>query len=142
MKKPSTRPSSAASRRLLPQYDCDGFQLEYCLGDDRSETLTEAGGVARGAKIAVLDLGGSDGLQPITGGYMWEASSPTEARLHSASWGFPDEPCEVDEASISFDLWAYEVRRRLGSLWVDSNTRARIQCRGCFFLYRGSPGLV
>lgn len=41
---------------------------------------------------------------------MWETSAGTGARLHSGSWGYPDEPCVVDEASVSFDQWAYEVR--------------------------------
>ena len=44
---------------------------------------------------------------------MWEASVGTGARVHSGSWGFPDEPCTVDEASVSFDTWAYEVRGSL-----------------------------
>lgn len=82
--------------------------------DDRVATLKDASGVAPGALIAVLDLGGSEGLQQVLGGSMWEASSGAGARLHSGSWGFTDEPCVVDDASISFDTWAYEVRVGIG----------------------------
>lgn len=94
----------------LLQYDCDFFWEDECLPDDRSETLLDAKGAAPGAKIAVLDLGSSEGLDQVLGGAMWEASAGTGARVHSGSWGYPDDPCRVDEASVSFDTWAFEVR--------------------------------
>lgn len=96
---------------MQQQYECDVYWDNICLSDDRSETLEEAKGVAYGARIAILDLGTSDTLYQALGGTMWEAAAGTGARLHSASWGFPDDPCTIDEAAVSFDQWAYEVRR-------------------------------
>lgn len=96
------------------QFDCDKYWSSVCLSDDRSETLEDAKGVAPGAKLAILDLGSSEKLEQILGGPMWEAAAGTGARLHSASWGFPDEPCTVDAASVSFDEWLFEVRIRRG----------------------------
>lgn len=93
------------------QYNCDTYWSNVCLSDDRSETLEEAKGVAPGAKLAILDLGSSVKLDQVLGGPMWDAAAGTGARLHSASWGFPDDPCTVDEASVSFDEWAFEVRK-------------------------------
>ncbi|CAM9830520.1 unnamed protein product, partial [Ectocarpus sp. 13 AM-2016] len=90
------------------KYDCDVYWETACLSDDRSETLEDAKGVAPGAKLAVLDLGSSDSLEQALGGTMWEVSAGTGARVHSASWGFIDEPCTVDESAVSFDEWAYE----------------------------------
>ncbi|CAN0453413.1 unnamed protein product, partial [Hapterophycus canaliculatus] len=90
------------------QYECDVYWDNICLSDDRSETLEDAKGVAPGAQLAILDLGTSDRLYQALGGTMWEAAAGTGARLHSASWGFPDDPCTVDEAAVSFDQWAYE----------------------------------
>lgn len=66
--------------------------------------------MAPGARLAVLDVGSSDGLDQVLGGAMWETSAGTGARVHSGSWGYPDEPCVIDEASVSFDQWLYEVR--------------------------------
>lgn len=101
----------AANNNNNAQYECDMFWENVCLSDDRAETLEDARGVAPGAKLAILDLGSSTRLDQILGGAMWEAAAGTGARLHSASWGFPDEPCTVDDASVSFDEWAFEVRR-------------------------------
>lgn len=82
------------------------------MSDDRSETLEGAKGVAPEAKLAILDLGTSDRLDQAMGGTLWETAGGTGARLHSASWGFPDDPCTVEDSSVSFDEWAFEVRRR------------------------------
>ena len=68
--------------------------------------------MAPGAKLAILDLGSSDKIDQVLGGRMWEAAAGTGARLHSASWGFPADPCTVDAASVSFDEWAFEVTKK------------------------------
>lgn len=69
---------------------------------------------------------------------MWETSLEAGARLHSGSWGFPDDPCTVDEASVSFDRWAYEVRRWSGAIVttvareiVIVGSTVRIHCLHC-----------
>eukprot|EP00904_Undaria_pinnatifida_P010402 jgi/Undpi1/6492/HiC_scaffold_20.g08971.m1 len=93
---------------FCPEYECDIFWDDECLSDDRTDTLENAAGMAPGARLAVLDVGSSTGLDQVLGGAMWETSAGTGARLHSGSWGYPDEPCVVDEASVSFDQWAYE----------------------------------
>ncbi|CAN0399243.1 unnamed protein product, partial [Ectocarpus fasciculatus] len=90
------------------KYECDLHWEIPCLSDDRSETLEDAKGVAPGAKLAVLDLGTSDMLEQALGGTMWEVSAGTGARIHSASWGFIEDICTVDESAVSFDEWAYE----------------------------------
>lgn len=58
----------------------------------------------------MLDLGGAKGMQQTLGGYMWEAAAVAGARVHAAPWGSRDDPCEMDDASVSYDKWAYEVR--------------------------------
>lgn len=108
---PPRPPSTTTTTNDNEQYECDEYWTSVCLSDDRTETLEEAKGVAPGAKLAILDLGSSDKLDQVLGGPMWEAASGTGARLHSASWGFLQDPCTVDSASVSFDQWLFEVRR-------------------------------
>ncbi|CAM9494152.1 unnamed protein product [Pylaiella littoralis] len=93
---------------LCPEYECDTYWSSVCLSDDRSETLEGAKGVAPNAKLAILDVGTSDLLEQAVGGTMWETSGGAGARLHSGSWGFPDDPCTMDDLTVSFDEWAFQ----------------------------------
>lgn len=92
-------------------------------------TLRDGQGMAPGAKLAVLDVGTSSSSDQVLGGHMWEASFGTGAMVHSGSWGFPDEPCTVDEATVSFDTWAYEVRRGWGKR---NGLELSVLCCKCF----------
>ncbi|CAN0565817.1 unnamed protein product, partial [Ectocarpus sp. 12 AP-2014] len=42
--------------RLCPAFGCDDMENPACLSDDVSETLTNNGGVAQGAKLAIFDV--------------------------------------------------------------------------------------
>lgn len=43
--------------RLCPAFGCDDETYDYCLSDDTSQVLTENGGMAQGAKLAIFDVG-------------------------------------------------------------------------------------
>lgn len=43
--------------RLCPAFGCDDETYDYCLSDDTSQVLTDNGGMARGAKLAIFDVG-------------------------------------------------------------------------------------
>lgn len=97
---------------LCPQFDCDGAG-GACLSDDVSETLTDNGGIARGAKIAVFDVSidGTAVWASLAGNGLWNATEGTGCMLHSNSWG-GDLNCNIDSETASFDQFMYEVRRR------------------------------
>lgn len=103
---------------LCPQFDCDGTS-GACLSDDVSETLTDNGGIARGAKIAVFDVSidGAAVWASLAENGLWDATEGTGCMLHSNSWG-GDFDCNIDSETASFDQYMYEVSR---PLLVDTN---------------------
>lgn len=95
-----------------PAYDCDGNGASSldCLGDDPEETLSQHGGVARGAKLAIFDVSsdGEDFFSFDAGNDLWYATSGTGSRLHSNSWG-ADSYCVIGDNEILYDTFMYSV---------------------------------
>lgn len=98
--------------------------------------------MAPGAKLAVLDLGTSDQLEQALGGTMWEVSAGTGARIHSASWGFIEEICTVDESAVSFDEWAYEVRGWVGACCLRACGRGLRTCEARYWMMEDGSACV
>lgn len=94
---------------LCPQHDCDGL-TGACLSEDVSETLTENGGAAQGAKLSILDasLDGVTMWSSLALNELWVATEGTGCFLHSNSLG-ADVLCVMDSASVTYDLYMYEV---------------------------------
>lgn len=96
---------------LCPQFDCDGNGDHIaCLDEDVATTLTENGGIAQGAQLAIFDVS-IDGLSIFadsanTG--LWAATDGTGCMLHSNSWG-SDTKCVMDASSVLYDQYMYEV---------------------------------
>lgn len=109
--------AEAASSNLLPwnilcpQFNCDG-SVGACLSQDVSETLTDNGGVARGAKISVFDVSidGTAVWASLAENGLWDATEGTGCMLHSNSWG-GDGNCNIDSETAAFDQYMYEVSR-------------------------------
>ncbi|CAN0200177.1 unnamed protein product [Ectocarpus sp. 6 AP-2014] len=79
-----------------------------CLSDDVSETLTNNGGVAQGAKLAIFDVFyGNYGLVEHIGNGLWEPCVEAGCKLHSNSWG-ADEGCETTPMDLLYDAFMYE----------------------------------
>lgn len=97
--------------RLCPAYDCDGLSDDVCLSDDAATTLTEHGGVARGAKVSIFDvITDSSGLGIyLAGNGLWKPTLEIGGRLHSNSWG-SDSLCMVDSLDGLYDEFMWEVR--------------------------------
>lgn len=97
---------------LCPQFDCDGFGADYevCLDEDVSATLTENGGVAQGAKLAIFDVSfhGEKFWGSLAGNGKWEVTDGTGCVLHSNSWG-GDNYCTVGSEEVLYDEYMYEV---------------------------------
>ncbi len=97
--------------RLCPQFDCDGFpEGDGCLSENIAETLTDNGGVARGAKISVFDasIDGTVIWASLVGNGLWNATLGTGCMLHSNSWG-ADGLCTIDSETVEFDKFMYDV---------------------------------
>lgn len=96
--------------RLCPAFDCDGQDDAVCLGADMASTLSDHGGMARGAKLAVFDVFYGDyAFGPyLAGNGMWEPSLRAGAKLHSNSWG-ADLECMVDPGDVLYDDFMYKV---------------------------------
>lgn len=96
--------------RLCPLFDCEGATKDsQCLSDDVAKTLVDHGGMAQGAKLAVMDIFFENwSYGDLIGSGLYEASAPTGARIHSNSWGV-DSRCEVDLLNIAYDEFMYEV---------------------------------
>lgn len=94
---------------LCPEFDCDGWG-DPCLGDDVSQTLTDNGGVARGAKVSVFDasVDGTHVWGSLALNGLWNSTAGTGCVLHSNSWG-GDGDCYVDSESATYDQYMYEV---------------------------------
>ncbi len=100
--------------RLCPAFGCDDVENPACLSDDVSETLTNNGGMAQGAKLAIFDVFyGNYGLVEHIGNGLWEPCVEAGCKLHSNSWG-ADEGCETTPMDLLYDAFMYEVR---GVMW-------------------------
>lgn len=95
------------------QYDCDDNWTDTCLGDPET-TLTNHGGMAQGAKLAIFDasVDGITILASSAGNGVWEATDGTGCLLHSNSWG-SDTYCEMSTDTEEYDTWMYEASRLL-----------------------------
>eukprot|EP00903_Cladosiphon_okamuranus_P018381 g16907.t1 len=93
---------------LCPQFNCDGL-TGACLSEDVSETLTDNGGIARGAKLAVFDVSidGNAVWASLAENGLWDATKDTGCMLHSNSWG-GDYDCNMDAETATFDQYMYE----------------------------------
>jgi len=94
--------------RLCPAFGCDDNGDEACLGDDVSATLTNNGGTAQGAKLAIFDaFFGEAGLMDYVGNDLWEPCSGADCKVHSNSWG--SSGCQVGPLDLMYDEFMYEV---------------------------------
>lgn len=92
--------------RLCPSFGCSGDQ---CLGGNKGKTLTENGGVAQGAKLAIADIFFMGaGLSSYAGTNLWDACNGAGCKIHSNSYG-TDLNCSVDALDVRHDEWMYNV---------------------------------
>ena len=99
--------------RLCPMLDCDEETDPRCLSDDVAQTLTDHGGMARGAKLAIFDVfAGELGLTDFAGNWLWLPCMEAGCKIHSASLG-ADNNCLVDSLDIAYDEFMYEVSCRV-----------------------------
>ena len=95
--------------RICPMYGCDNATTEVCLGDDVGKTLTDHGGMAQGAKLAIFDVfWGSNGLSSFVGNGLWEACMETGCKIHSNSYG-SDDMCSLSPMEPVYDDFMYRV---------------------------------
>ena len=99
--------------RLCPLFstvvDCDDTDLP-CLTDDVGETLTQNGGMAQGAKLAIFDAMYVDvAFALFVGNGLWEPCTEAGCKLHTNSWG-GDFECQHGSTDILYDEFMYEVR--------------------------------
>lgn len=96
--------------RICPMFGCDDSTNDVCLGDDVSETLTNHGGMAQGAKLAIFDVFLEDhGLSDTAGNGLWEACLDAGCKLHSNSYG-SDDLCTLSPVELEHDDFMYKVR--------------------------------
>lgn len=97
--------------RICPSFGCGDAGEEYCLSDDVSEVLTEHGGAARGAKLAIFDTFLQDAsLAELAGTDLWTACEEAGCNIHSGSYG-ADLECAMSASDIAHDGYMYDVRR-------------------------------
>lgn len=94
--------------RLCPMHGCVGaVEDQQCLGDDVSATLSEHGGMAQGAKIAVMDIFmGRYSYADLAGKGLWEACLNAGCKIHSNSYGV-DKRCELSSMDLVYDDFMY-----------------------------------
>lgn len=94
---------------LCPQHDCDDLD-GVCLSEDVSETLTDNGGAAQGAKLAIVDasIDGVTMWSTLAQNDLWGTTEGTGCYLHSNSLG-ADVLCVMDSTSANYDTYMYEV---------------------------------
>ena len=110
--------------RLCPSSDCDGYEEEVCLGDDIDATLTDHGGMAQGAKLAIFDVFlGDIGLASLAGNGLWVACLEAGCKVHSNSYG-SDDLCGMSETAVSYDDFMYNVRGVLLVLAISTQNNA------------------
>lgn len=95
---------------LCPMHGCDGTE-GVCLSDDVAQTVTDNGGVARGAKLSIFDVSvdGTHVLGSLALNGLWASTEGSGCYVHSNSWG-GDGDCAVDLESMAYDVYMYEVR--------------------------------
>lgn len=95
--------------RLCPMADCDEETDPRCLSDDVAQTLTDHGGMAQGAKLAIFDVfHGERGLTQFAGNALWLPCLEAGCKIHSASLG-SDDVCVVESLDVLYDEFMYEV---------------------------------
>ena len=101
---------SADLDRLCPSFDCSGYDEEECLSDDVEHTLSDHGGMAQGAKLAIFDMVVNDvaGLGSYAGNGVWEACLEAGCKVHSNSYS-ADLICEMGELDVEYDDFMYNV---------------------------------
>lgn len=94
--------------RICPMFGCDAT-TEPCLGDDVSDTLTDHGGMAQGAKLAIFDVFlENSGLSIFAGNGLWEACMDAGCKLHSNPYG-GDGGCTLSSIELGYDDFMYNV---------------------------------
>ncbi|CAN0198488.1 unnamed protein product, partial [Ectocarpus sp. 6 AP-2014] len=90
---------------LFSDYDCDVLETDKCLSDDVAETLTNNGGMAQGAKLAIFDAFYDNfGLSPFVGTGLWEPCADADCKIHSNSYG-GDFECSLGPNDVLYDGW-------------------------------------
>ncbi|CAN0532956.1 unnamed protein product, partial [Scytosiphon promiscuus] len=93
--------------RICPAFGCDDATSDVCLGDDVSQILTDHGGMAQGAKLAIFDIFWfSSGLGDTAGNGLWEACMEAGCKLHSNSYG-ADSVCTLSPTEVVYDDFMY-----------------------------------
>ncbi|CAN0275507.1 unnamed protein product, partial [Ectocarpus fasciculatus] len=99
--------------RLCPMYGCDSTTDTTCLSDNVPETLSNNGGMAQGAKLAIFDVFYDGiGLSGSIGNGLWEPCLEAGCKLHSNSLG-GDFECSVAPWDIANDQFMYENAENL-----------------------------
>ncbi|CAM9536300.1 unnamed protein product, partial [Laminaria digitata] len=94
--------------RICPEFGCDNTTEPWCLSDDVSQTLTDHGGMAQGAKLSIFDVFlGESSLSNYPGNGLWEPCAEAGCKIHSASLG-GDTECVVTSISIVYDDFMYK----------------------------------
>eukprot|EP00904_Undaria_pinnatifida_P011000 jgi/Undpi1/702/HiC_scaffold_10.g04166.m1 len=105
---PDDAPFGADLDSLCPMLGCDDTTDERCLSDEVSQTLADHGGMARGAKLAIFDVGvGGKLFFSLVGSDLWQPCLEAGCMIHSLSGG-SDDLCEVDALDIEFDTFMHE----------------------------------
>lgn len=92
--------------RQCPLFACDD-DSGVCLGDDVGTTLTENGGMAQGAKLAIFDIASGDSfLASNAGNGLWEPCLEAGCKIHSNSWG-GDGNCIPGPLDVAYDDFMY-----------------------------------
>lgn len=111
--------------RLCPAFGCDDTETSECLSDDISETLTDNGGMAQGAKLAIFDVFYEEyGLLDVVGNGLWEPCAEAGCKLHSNSWG-GEYGCYTTLLDVMYDEFMYEVRPERSGSSVGARTFGR-----------------
>lgn len=94
---------------LFSELGCDDMEEDECLSDDVSENLTQNGGMAQGAKLAIFDaFYGDIGLPGFVGNGLWEPCREADCKIHSNSWG-GDYECQLGPEDVLYDTFMYQV---------------------------------
>ncbi|CAM9670039.1 unnamed protein product [Ectocarpus fasciculatus] len=90
---------------LFSDFNCDETETDKCLSNDVAETLTNNGGMAQGAKLAIFDaFFDTLGLAPFVGNGLWEPCAEADCKIHSNSYG-GDFECSLGPNDVVYDGW-------------------------------------
>ncbi|CAM9691381.1 unnamed protein product [Scytosiphon promiscuus] len=93
---------------LFSDFGCDDAEGAGCLSDDVSENLTNNGGMAQGAKLAIFDaFYGMLGLAGFVGNGLWEPCREAGCKIHTNSWG-GDYYCALGPQDVLYDTFMYQ----------------------------------